>query len=82
MQPVLVWSIVLIGLLLAAAVAVMFLRRWMSADAPGRSAEFTLAELRQMHRDGRLSDDEFGRMKDRLLRSLPSRDGRMPPGPP
>jgi hypothetical protein len=68
------------GILLAAAAAIMLagyvlLRRLKSgAPEPEDGADdpvgFTLDDLRRLHRDGQLTDEEFARAKARVLAAL------------
>jgi hypothetical protein len=87
---VIVWSLVLIALLLAGYFAVMTLRSWLkSSDEPGGGIGFTLSDLRQLHRDGKMTDEEFERARARMVDAaremaakLPhplARDGKPPP---
>ena len=95
MQGVFVWSGVVIVATLLAFAGYSYLRRWMrSADEPtGDNRGFTLSDLRELHRQGKMSDAEYEatraqlvgaakRMVDRLPPVLPRKPTRRPPVPP
>ena len=98
MQDVFIWSGVLIGLTLLAFAGYSYLRRWMrSADEPVGEGNrgFTLADLRDLHRQGKMTDAEYEatraqlvgaakRMVDQLPPVMPRTPVRRPPpnGPP
>lgn len=67
MGPVFFWLLVLVALLLVAAVGVLWFRRWFRTDQDADPIGFTLDDLRQLHREGRMSDDEFERAKAQLI---------------
>jgi len=69
------WSLVLIGLVVAATFGVMWIRRWMRQDDdPG--AGFTLSDLRELHRQGKMTDQEFEKAKAIALASVKSHQGQ------
>ncbi len=51
---------------LIGAVAIYFVRRWLT-PADGKSGDFTLQQLRDLHAAGGLTDEEFGRAKDVVI---------------
>src|SRR5690349_6149843 len=53
------WLIVLVGVVLVGGVLIFLLRRWLRSDQHGASGGFTLQDLRELHREGELSDEEF-----------------------
>lgn len=61
------WSLVLIGLVVAAAVVVLFLRRWYTSVDSSAGGGFTLGDIRQLHREGRMTDEEFEKAKALIL---------------
>ena len=92
--PVFGWSLVLICLLVGGFFAIAKLRQWLREDdTPAPAIGFTLSDLRQLHRQGQMTDEEFERAKAKIVGSakamaskLPdplARDRRQPPaGPP
>jgi hypothetical protein len=67
MGEVLLWLLVLIGLVVVAAMLVLYLRKWYSSPDSTPSAGFTLGDIRQLHRDGQMTDEEFERAKALIL---------------
>jgi hypothetical protein len=67
---ILFWSLLLIVLVIGLFVVVVILRKKMSPNEDFHGAGFTLADLRQMHKSGKMSDEEFQRAKVALLGSL------------
>ena len=63
------WSLVLIALIVVAFLAVMQLRKWLQSDdgeaAP--SIGFTLGDLRQLHKEGEMTDEEFERARAKMM---------------
>lgn len=61
------WLIVLVGLLLAGFVAVTQVKKRLmrSDDSPGSG--FTLSDLRRLHREGKMTDEEFEKAKQIIV---------------
>jgi hypothetical protein len=69
-SQIIIWSLILIGVLVAGFAAVAVVKRWLnpSADAlNSTNAGFTLSDLRRMHREGEISDLEFEKAKARII---------------
>ena len=92
MLRVLGWSLVLICLLLVGFFAISKLRQWLKEDdTPAPGIGFTLSDLRQLHKQGQMTDEEFERAKAKIIggakemaAKLPdplARDGRDPGKP-
>jgi hypothetical protein len=67
----------LLALLVIAVVGglfAMWLRRRIANSDAGASQGFTLEDLRQMHRRGEMSDEEFTKAKSIMLANRPSRE--------
>lgn len=62
-----IWLIVLVVLLLGAGVGVVWVRRRLSPHEDFHGEGFTLGDLRRLHKEGKLSDDEFERAKSGLI---------------
>jgi hypothetical protein len=79
------WSLALIGLILALFAAITYLkRRWTVPEEPTGSG-FTLADLRQLRREGKMTDEEFERAKALILatyKRAQARDAGAPAGKP
>lgn len=61
------WLFVLMGLLIVAGVGVLWFRRWYRSEESPEAVGFTLGDLRQLHREGQMSDDEFERAKAQII---------------
>lgn len=68
----LVGLIIVVGVLLA---LLAYYRRRMHVDQP-IFRDFTLNDLRQLHRDGKLTDEELERAKARLVSSVQNKLAR------
>jgi uncharacterized membrane protein len=81
LQGVFVWSGVLVVLVLIAFVGYSLLRRWMRQDddAAGSRVGFTLADIRDLHRRGEMSDEEFEATRAQLVGAAKRAADRMPP---
>jgi uncharacterized membrane protein len=87
---VILWSCVLVLLLVAGFMLVMRVKRRLQDDEvdanPSASAGFTLSDLRQLRRDGVMSDEEFEMAKAKIvesarraaLRNVPDRELKPP----
>jgi hypothetical protein len=77
--PVFGWSLVLICLLVGGFFAISKLRQWMREDdAPASPIGFTLSDLRQLHKQGQMTDEEFERAKAKIVGSAKAMTSRMP----
>ncbi|MEM9020254.1 MAG: SHOCT domain-containing protein [Planctomycetota bacterium] len=67
-QQILFWLVVIVIVSVVLGVGAMLLLRRMRAEQkPGPSLGFTLADLREMHAQGQLSDREFETAKAKML---------------
>lgn len=65
---VIFWSLVLMGVLIALFVVTIKIRRWSNQTTQDTAGQgFTLSSLREMHRQGQISDEEFERAKARIV---------------
>jgi hypothetical protein len=63
----LIWSGVLFGVLIVAAVVVNKVKRRLQQPDEPISAGFTLSDLRALHKSGQMSDEEFERAKEKVV---------------
>jgi hypothetical protein len=54
-----VWSAVLLVILMVLFLAIQRYRRWMSSEDTPTGAGFTLSDLRRLHKEGKMTDQEF-----------------------
>ena len=69
-QTIIIWSLVMVALLIVGLVVVMWLKKRIKTDeepAAVNPAGFTLADLRQLHKTGQMSNEEFERAKARII---------------
>ena len=80
MLPVFGWSLVLIALLVVGFFAISKLRQWLKDDAPmaGPAIGFTLSDLRQLHRQGKMTDEEFERARSKMVGAAKAMAAKMP----
>src|SRR5437870_5739253 len=70
------WIIVVAIILALAGVAVAIVRHRMSPDEDFHGEGFSLADLRQMHKSGQLSDEEFERARAKMVEALHAAQAR------
>jgi hypothetical protein len=64
----LIWTLVLIVALLLMFGAVAAFRKWMRTDdVPTSGPGFTLSDLRRLHKEGKMTDEEFDKAKSVLI---------------
>jgi hypothetical protein len=69
-QETLPWIILLMGVIVAGGVIIFIARRYINAGNDGARGGFTLHDLREMHKAGEMSDDEFARAKAQMIGRL------------
>ena len=72
------WSLVLIVLLLAGFFAVSKLRHWLQNDEPAVSIGFTLSDLRQLHREGKMTDEEYEKARSKMMAGAKAMTSKLP----
>jgi len=76
MGRALMWSFGLIVLLVLMAMVIARLRKRLSPGQDAPAAGFTLGELRDLHRKGKMTDTEFEAAKGLVLRGLKQERGK------
>jgi hypothetical protein len=64
---IMLWSIVLVILLLLGLVVVVYVRRRVTEPDEPSKIGFTLSDLRQMHKRGQMTDEEFEKAKAKII---------------
>jgi uncharacterized membrane protein len=64
-----VWSLVLIVVVLVLFAAVVMIKRWLRKPEDLMPGGFTLGDLRDLHRRGEMTDDEFERARAQIVES-------------
>lgn len=70
MGNVMWWSVVLIALIVAAFIAVAHIKKRMLQDEDLSGGGFSLADLRALHRQGKMTDEEFEKAKQAILEAM------------
>jgi uncharacterized membrane protein len=79
MLRVIAWSLVLICLLMVGFFAISKLRQWMrDDDMPAPGIGFTLSDLRQLHKQGQMTDEEFERAKSKIVGGAKAMAAKLP----
>lgn len=74
----LIWvSLSLVGLVLVGLMLVSYIKRRLGEDDAPASAGFTLSDLRQMHKSGRMTDEEFEKAKAMVVGAAKRADERV-----
>ena len=77
-----IWLLVLIGLVVVGFFIVVWVKRRMQAPDATPSPGFSLADLRELHRTGKISDEEFERARGKMAASLKQRESTEKPKKP
>ena len=73
------WSVVLIVFIVGAFMAVMWLRRWIKDDdVPTAKIGFSLTDLRELHRRGEMTDEQFELARAKMTAAAKSVTANMP----
>ena len=75
-RDIIIWSLVLLGAVLVGFIAVAQLKKRLVQPDRHAAAGFTLADLRALHRSGKMTDEEFARAKEALIAGLKKPDNR------
>jgi hypothetical protein len=67
---ILFWGGLLICLVVAGFVVSLFIRRWMRGDANVHGEGFTFSDLRQLRKQGKITEVEYQRTKAALTASI------------
>jgi len=68
--------IILMVVVVALFIGVVWARKRLSPNEDFHGEGFTLADLRQMHREGKLSDEEFERARAKMVEALHAAQAR------
>ena len=82
-SSVIIWSCVMIVVIVVGFAIVLRVRKGLSEEEPpsGPSTGFTLSDLRKLHRDGQMSDEEFERAKTKIVAAARKAAERDAPAP-
>ena len=80
-SKIFIWSLALIGVLAVGLVVVSKVKRRLQEPDQPTSMGFTLSDLRQLHKSGRMTDEEFERAKAKVVeaaKKAAERDAKPP----
>jgi hypothetical protein len=75
---VFMWLGIIVVLIFIAYAAYMWFKRWMNDEEEPSHTGFTLSDLRELHRQGKMSDEEFEQTKANMLAGAKKMADRMP----
>src|SRR5437660_11737355 len=67
---VMIWAIVLVLALMLLFGVVVIYRKWMNADDTTSGPGFTLSDLRRLHKEGKMTTQEYEKDKTVLVASI------------
>jgi len=73
-----VWVLVLIAVVVAGFFVVVWVKRLIQAPPSTPTIGFSLADLRELHRTGKISDEEFERARGKMAASLKKQETQKP----
>ena len=80
---ILIWLLVLVAVVIVGFVLVSWVRRKLTTpDEPAGGIGFSLGDLREMHRKGQISDEEFERAKTKMTAAMKAAAERKQPSAP
>jgi hypothetical protein len=67
--PIIVWSLLLIVFLVLMFVAIVYFKKWLSKDDLDSAGDvgFTLGDLRRLHKQGKMSDEEYEKARVQMI---------------
>jgi hypothetical protein len=71
---------ILVGMLVFGTVGVWLIRKWMARTDDTPAKGFTFSDLRQLHKEGKITDAEFERVRAKLGGKVSGRSGGAGPG--
>jgi uncharacterized membrane protein len=81
-RSIFLWSFVLIVVVVAGFILVAWVkRRLQQPDSAAPALGFSLADLRELHRTGKISDEEYERARGKMAASLKRKEAEKPKKP-
>jgi uncharacterized membrane protein len=74
-----VWSLILVAVVVVGFVLVAWVKRRVQHQDVAPTLGFSLADLRELHRTGKISDQEFERARGRMAASLKHKEANEKP---
>jgi hypothetical protein len=67
------WLLLLLGVIIAGGVIIFLARRYVKSGSSDAHGGFTLHDLRELHKTGEISEEEFTRAKAHMIGRLAAR---------
>jgi uncharacterized membrane protein len=64
------WSLILVAVVVVGFIAAVWVKRRVQQQDTAQPIGFSLADLRELHRTGKISDEEFERARGKMAASL------------
>jgi hypothetical protein len=80
-SDIIFWSMILLVALIVMFGVVTYIRKWMSAGESSTGTGFTLSDLRQLHKQGKMSTAEYESAKAILIGGMKKADAAKLEGP-
>jgi hypothetical protein len=77
-QAIFLWSFVLIALLIVAFAGYSYLKKWMNSAEEPIAGGFTLSDMRELHRQGKMSTEEFEAARSKMVAAAKRMTDQMP----
>jgi uncharacterized membrane protein len=71
-----IWSLVLVAFLIGMFLLVHQIKNWVKSPEASIGTGFTLSDLRQLHKSGQMSDEEFDKAKSRIIEAAQKASAR------
>jgi len=81
-KAIFVWSLVLLAVVIVGFGLAVWVKRRLQQQDEGPTIGFSLADLRELHRTGKISDEEFERARGKMAASLKHRESPETPKKP
>jgi uncharacterized membrane protein len=76
-----VWSLILVAVVVVGFIVVVWVKRRIQQPDSAPTLGFSLADLRELHRTGKISDEEFERARGKMAASLKHQSTQKPKKP-
>ena len=72
------WSLVLIAVVIVGFLVVIRLRQWLQADDEPVAAGFSISDLKRLHKEGKISTEEFERARQKMVGAAKAMTEKLP----
>lgn len=67
-SDIIIWSLILLGILIVGLVIIVRLKKKLTqSDEPSAGVGFTLSDLRELHKSGKMTQEEFEKAKAQIV---------------